>query len=110
MTVESKNVLQARAFSDEKMKKINLFETANLFCDVYCLQPGQRQKVHAHEVEDKIYYVLEGEGTFFIGDDAQKLSAGHMVLAARGQLHGVTNESDKPLSILVFMTPNPNFR
>ena len=27
-------------FSQEKMKKNNLFETSRLFCDIYCFEPG----------------------------------------------------------------------
>ena len=41
-----------KQFSAEKMQKINLFETENFFCDIYCLEPGQGQKAHAHQEED----------------------------------------------------------
>ena len=37
-----------QAFSDDKLKKHNLFQTARFFLDVYCLKPGQSQKPHAH--------------------------------------------------------------
>lgn len=107
--MDIKDVMLVRRFSDEKMSKVNLFETRNMFCDVYCLKPGQSQKIHSHDSEDKIYYVLEGEGTFFIGDKTLNLYAGQITLAACGQPHGVTNNSEEPLSLLVFMSPNPNF-
>ncbi len=29
-----------------------------------CLEPGQEQRVHEHEDQDKFYFVLEGEGSF----------------------------------------------
>jgi len=41
-------VLARKTFSSEKMQKVNLFETDNLFCDLYCLRPGQAQKPHTH--------------------------------------------------------------
>lgn len=97
-------------FSAEKMQKINLFETPNFFCDVYCLEPGQEQKPHTHSDADKVYHVLEGEGSFLIGRVEHRLSAGQIVLAAAGDEHGVRNDSNSRLRILVFMTPNPNFR
>jgi hypothetical protein len=32
-----------------------------------CLDPGQAQKVHAHDGADKFYFVLEGHGKFTVG-------------------------------------------
>lgn len=95
-------------FSAEKMQKINLFETPNFFCDVYCLEPGQDQKPHKHSDADKVYYVLEGEGSFLVGEKEYRLGSGQVVLAAAGEEHGVRNDGISRLRVLVFMTPNPN--
>ena len=59
-TMKILNVSDSVAFSSEKLKKVSLFDTEKFFCDVYCFEPGQSQKVHSHEGSDKIYYVLEG--------------------------------------------------
>ena len=56
--MESKPVSEAIAFSEEKIKKNSLFDSPYLIYDVYCLLPGQQQKVHTHENSDKVYYVL----------------------------------------------------
>ena len=48
------NVASAAEFSDEKMKKVNLYESPQLVCDLYCLKPGQTQKAHVHNDNDKI--------------------------------------------------------
>ena len=105
-----KNVLAAARFAPEKMQKINLYETTNFFCDVYCLEPGQEQKPHAHDDADKIYYVLDGCGTFLVGAEEQELGQHQIVLAPAGAPHGVRNTSAARLTILVFMTPNPNVK
>jgi mannose-6-phosphate isomerase-like protein (cupin superfamily) len=102
------DVFAAARFSPDKMRKINLFETANFFCDVYCLEPGQEQKVHAHKIEDKLYFVLEGRGSFTVGKEVRELGRNQIVLAPAGAAHGVANTSDARLTLLVFMTPNPN--
>ena len=47
-----------KRFSAEKFQKVNLFDTERMFCDIYCFEPGQVQKPHAHAENDKIYYVL----------------------------------------------------
>ena len=101
--METRSVTDTRAFRPEKMAKINLFETPRMFCDVYCLEPGQEQKPHAHAGADKVYCVLEGEGLFTVGDEQQALGAGAAVLAPSGIDHGVRNTSGARLRLLVFM-------
>ena len=106
--METRNVNSERRFSAEKMQKVNLFETERMFADVYCLEPGQEQKRHAHSGADKIYFVLEGTGSFQIGDDERQLEPDQIVLAPADVEHGVRNDSDNRLVLLVFMAPNPN--
>lgn len=95
-------------FSSDKMKKNNLFQTERFFCDVYCLEPGQEQKGHVHGHQDKVYFVLEGQGMFQVGAGRQVLEAGQGTLAPAGEEHGVKNHTSKRLSLLVFVSPNPS--
>jgi mannose-6-phosphate isomerase-like protein (cupin superfamily) len=106
--LDSRPVKEAVSFSEEKMKKNALFDSPRLFYDLYCLLPGQHQKVHAHEGSDKVYYVLEGTGCFTVGDEEQDLSEGHAVLARAGEAHGVRNASGENLVLLVTMAPRPS--
>ncbi|MEP7273610.1 MAG: cupin domain-containing protein [Acidobacteriota bacterium] len=108
MIKSPQQVIESARFSPEKMQKVNLFETKNFFCDVYGLEPGQEQKTHSHEDADKVYLVLEGSGTFIIGDIRHVLGSNEIVCAPAGVPHGVVNTSEARLSVLVFMTPNPN--
>lgn len=95
-------------FAAERMQKTNLFETKNFFCDVYGLEPGQEQKAHSHSGADKVYYVIEGSGTFSVGEETHEAGAGEVVFAPSGSEHGVRNSSKGKLVLLVFMSPNPN--
>jgi mannose-6-phosphate isomerase-like protein (cupin superfamily) len=106
--MDFKDVFAVARFAPDKMQKVNLFETRNFFCDVYCLEPGQEQKVHAHRDEDKLYFVLEGAGSFVVGEETQELGKNQIVFAPAGSEHGVRNTSAARLTLLVFMTPNPN--
>jgi quercetin dioxygenase-like cupin family protein len=101
------NVSERVQFRADKMSKVNLFDVPQLFLDVYCLEPGQEQKPHTHSDAAKIYYVLQGEGTFLVGTEEHALGPGHAVLAAAGELHGVRNASAERLTVLVAMAPNP---
>ena len=102
-----KDARAAAAFSPEKMKKVNLFDTERLFCDVYGLNPGQEQTAHAHAGSDKVYFVLEGTGTFRIGREERSVDAGCAVLAPAGDSHAVRNPGPDRLILLVFMAPKP---
>ena len=108
MSQQPRHVVNEARFSIEKMQKVNLFETGNFFCDVYGLEPGQEQKVHSHAGADKVYMVLNGTGTFTIGDESHELGPLQAICAPAGSPHGVANSSQQRLSVLVFMTPNPN--
>jgi len=105
------NVINLAAFSQfsgEKMKKNNLFQTPRFFCDVYCFEPGQEQKGHVHGDQDKVYIVLEGQGTFRVGKQEQILGPGQATMAPAGEEHGVINHSSTRLRVLVFVAPNPS--
>jgi quercetin dioxygenase-like cupin family protein len=95
-------------FSTEKMQKVNLFESPQMFCDTYCLEPGQAQKVHSHADATKIYYVLQGEAAITIGENTKLLGPGALAWALAGEPHGVRNDSDARCVLLVAMAPNPN--
>lgn len=96
-----------RRFSDEKMQKVPVFTSERLLFDQYCLKPGQAQRVHTHEAEDKIYVVLEGEALFQIDGEDELLAQGSAVIARSGVPHGVRNDSDSELILLVAMAPKP---
>jgi quercetin dioxygenase-like cupin family protein len=98
----------ARLFSAEKLAKTNLFETAQMFCDIYALEAGQSQKVHAHAGATKFYFVLEGRPELIVGDERRALGPGGLAWAGPGEPHGVENRSGERAVLLVAMAPNPN--
>jgi quercetin dioxygenase-like cupin family protein len=96
-----------RKFDAAKLQKLNLFETDRFFCDVYCLEPGQAQKAHAHAGSDKIYAVLEGTVVASVAGEEKELRPGDTVLASAGAEHGVENRGTVRAALLVFMAPHP---
>ena len=71
-------------FSLDKMAKIALATTDRAQLDLYCVGPGQQQKAHRHDDQDKIYYVLEGKGRFELGGKQERLGAGRGARGAGG--------------------------
>jgi mannose-6-phosphate isomerase-like protein (cupin superfamily) len=105
--MEARALVSAFSFNPDKLVKNALFDSASMFYDVYCLEPGQSQKVHAHSTSDKIYLVVEGVGTFTVGEEEATHGAGMAIMARAGQPHGVRNEGPERLIALVVMAPKP---
>ena len=96
-----------RQFDAARMVKAPVFDSPYFFCDVYCLEPGQEQRVHDHADSDKVYYVLEGQATVTLGETAHTVGPGLIVHAAAGVPHGVRNAGRERLRLLVFLAPRP---
>ena len=76
---ESSNNMLYKDFvisNSEKIHKATLQQSENILLGLNCLVPGQVQTIHAHEGQDKFYYVIEGQGEFVVGDEKQKLGQG----------------------------------
>jgi mannose-6-phosphate isomerase-like protein (cupin superfamily) len=102
-----KDLNTLRRFATDKMQKVGLFETPRMFCDLYCLEPGQSQKAHSHGEADKVYLVLEGRAHIQVGAERFDVGPQHAVLAPSGSDHGATNPGPGRLILYVVMAPNP---
>jgi len=94
-------------FDPAKMQKQSLFESERMFCDLYCLEPGQVQKAHAHVGSDKVYVVMTGEVLVRVGDEERLLPPGGAAWAGPGEEHALRNASAARATVLVFMAPKP---
>lgn len=103
--METVTLAEQRRFSDESLQKIPVFDSTFVMVDQYCLKPGQSQRIHAHEAQDKIYTVLTGEALVTVGEEQELLPEGSSVIARAGVPHGVSNESDSNVVLLVIMAP-----
>lgn len=91
----------------EKFYKTTLFNSNALLLGLNCFEPGQVQKPHDHADQDKFYYVVEGTGNFWLGDERVTAVSGEVVWAPAGVVHGVANEGDGRLTLLVGIAPAP---
>jgi mannose-6-phosphate isomerase-like protein (cupin superfamily) len=91
----------------EKFYKTTLFRAETLMLGLNCLEPGQVQSPHVHDDQDKFYYVVEGDGRFWLGDEQVAAAAGQLVWAPAGLRHGVENRGAGRLTLLVGIAPAP---
>lgn len=94
-------------FSADKLAKVALAGTARVQLDLYCVAPGQAQKAHTHDAQDKIYYVIEGAGRFSLAGTEETLGEGEALMAPAGTEHGLVNDGQARLLVLVVVAPPP---
>jgi len=92
----------------ERFYKTTLWQGNHFLVGLNCLEPNQKQDMHAHQGADKFYLVLEGRGTFTVGSDERDAETGTLVCAPAGIPHGVANSGPTRLSLLVTIAPPPS--
>lgn len=101
------NIAARAEFSDTKMGKVSLASGDHLYAGLNCFLPGQQHAVHIHADQDKMYFVIEGSGEASVGDDVRPVSAGDIVFAPAGIIHGMKNTGAANLVVLVVFSPPP---
>jgi len=91
--------------SGTKFFKTTLFDSPRLLAGLNCLEPGQAQPQHTHAHQDKVYLVLEGEGSFTVGHERRTAGEGEVVWAPAGVEHGVENTGARSLVLFVSIAP-----
>jgi mannose-6-phosphate isomerase-like protein (cupin superfamily) len=102
-----KNIADHVGAREDKFYKTTLFSSEALLLGLNCLEPGQIQAAHAHAGQDKFYYVVEGRGRFAVGQVELSAGPGELVWAPAGVDHGVTNDGQERLTLLVGIAPAP---
>jgi len=65
---------------------------------------GAGSPVHTHRHEDEAWYILEGELTFWLGEEARVAAAGDFVFGPRGVRHRFRVDSEEA-RFLILVTP-----
>lgn len=60
--------------------------------------------LHIHHREDEAWYVLDGQMTFYVGEESMVATSGSFVFAPRGIPHTFTVDVE-PTRVLVFASP-----
>jgi quercetin dioxygenase-like cupin family protein len=71
----------------------------------HLLPAGWASPYHVHRNEEESFYVVEGEMTFYVGDERVKAGPGAWVYGPRGVPHGFAVEGDAPARMLLLNTP-----
>jgi mannose-6-phosphate isomerase-like protein (cupin superfamily) len=63
--------------------------------------PGDQPPLHAHHDSEEGFYLLEGEVTFWAGEEERRIGPGEFVLGPRGVPHTYRVEGDTPARFIV---------
>lgn len=91
--MQQANVSAKKEFKDDAVNKVTYIKTEQLAQDTYYFKPGQVLDYHRHPAGDQIFFVHEGEGTYFTDDGKEEkteLKPGVVVLAPKGVWHKIT--------------------
>jgi len=94
-------------YDPERMGKSTLFESDRLLVGLNAFEPGQEHKLHAHSGMDKVYHVLAGSGVFLLAGREEPMTAGVMLIAPEGMMHGIRNTGKERLLVLAILAPSP---
>jgi mannose-6-phosphate isomerase-like protein (cupin superfamily) len=101
------NVVSRAVFRPDKMGKADLASAGGLFAGLNCFEPGQEHALHAHAGQDKLYYIIQGEGDVTVGGETTRVGPGALVLAKAEEPHAMANPGPGRLVVMVVMAPPP---
>ena len=95
-------------FHPEKMGKADLAAMERLFVGLNAFEPGQRHKLHVHAGQDKLYFVMAGEGDVTVEEKTARIREGDLVALRAGEEHSLANPGTERLVVMVVMAPPPS--
>lgn len=101
-----REVLPAAQFGPAGETKTDVFRGDHLFLGLNCFEPGQSQRIHAHNSADKFYFLVSGKARMTVGDETREAVAGTVVWAPAGVTHGVESAMERTV-MLVAIAPPP---
>lgn len=71
------------------------------FCDRVVIPPGSTIGYHRHGNNEEMYILLDGEGMMTIDEKEFTVRKGDMILNPAGGSHGLLNNSDQDIDLVV---------
>jgi mannose-6-phosphate isomerase-like protein (cupin superfamily) len=99
------HIFAAMKFDKANYVKKDILSSGKLHVGLLCFEPGQGQKSHAHEQNDKVYFIHEGVATTTVGKETKELGPGACALAKAGEAHEIWNKGRDRLTVVVFTSP-----
>ncbi len=99
--MQQANVAAAKEFKADAVNKVTFIKTEQLVQDTYYFKPGQVLDYHRHPGGDQIFFVHEGEGTYYLDNGQESTTAlkpGVIVLAPKNVWHKIVAKGELVVS------------
>jgi len=89
------NILDLKVSGKDTNGELSIFEQTSI-------SPGRGTPLHIHHFQDEIFFVIEGEYYFQVGEDKYRLSVGDSIFLPRKIPHAWTQVSEKGKMTVTF--------
>jgi quercetin dioxygenase-like cupin family protein len=91
---------------DDYRKKIIFslddFDEKGHLLQVVTIPPDTRQRLHSHDRQTEVFYILEGEATVTINDVDYPARPGDAFICSPGDVHNLWNKTTEDFRLVVF--------
>lgn len=99
--LQQANVADKKEFKDDAVNKLTFIKTEQMVQDTYYFKPGQVLDYHRHPGGDQIFFVHQGEGTYYLDNGKEEtiaLKPGIVVLAPKNVWHKIVSRDELVVS------------
>lgn len=97
--------------SDNEPLRTVMSESEHAVVVAWYVKKGQKIPAHCHPHGQDTWTVLSGCGEYFLDtNNRQLIGAGDVVIAYQGQMHGVFNHGDEPLTFISVVSKDAGYQ
>ena len=75
---------------------------------IWRVTPGEWVYPHFHPYNDDIWYIIQGEGEYYLtAEETQIVKPGDILVAAPGNVHGIFNPGNEDIIVYSLLSPLP---
>ena len=100
-STEGKEIVK-RDYRKKIIFSLDDFDEKGHLLQVVTIPPNTRQRMHSHEVQTEVFYILEGEATITINGADYPARLGDAFICSPGDVHNVWNKTEEDFRLVVF--------
>jgi mannose-6-phosphate isomerase-like protein (cupin superfamily) len=104
---DSGEIVQEKDYSKTIIFSGDDFAEEGHLLQVVTVPPQTKQRLHLHEQQTEVFYVLEGQAVIEIGGEEFLAQAGDAFICSPEDRHRLWNQSDREFRLVVFKINKP---
>ena len=100
-STEGQEILK-KDYSKKIIFSLEDFDEKGHLLQVVTIPPNTRQRMHSHQVQTEVFYILEGEATITINAVGYLARPGDAFICSPGDIHNLWNKTQEDFRLVVF--------